>query len=329
VSSQNDGQETAPRPRTLVLSSSKNGPTSWLHDISLSDLREIGELPYVLRKSRIIVSKMSSSDQQMISPLVSVIMPAHNAELYVLASIHSVLEQTMPSFELLVIDDGSTDSTVQLVESYITRDARVRLIKLWKNTGAPAAPRNIGVREARGRWVAFLDSDDIWHPLKLEVQLGILAQTGARFCSTQIFEFTHDYPLDASNLRLQDFEWVSFLRQLIKFRTPTSSVIVDLQLLLSNPFNEDVKYKAREDLDCWLRCHEVVGKSVKIRAPLTGYRINPGQISGNKLSMVFRHYHVLSKYRFKSGRKLGKYAIIFTATHFILSVYYRKFRKKI
>src|SRR5687768_13986927 len=102
-------------------------------------------------------------------PLVSVIMPAYNVEKFIQQSIDSVLGQTFSSWELIIIDDGSTDNTVPIVEENQARTDKILLIR--QENKKQAAARNAGLRIAKGRWIAFLDSDDIWLPNKLEVQL--------------------------------------------------------------------------------------------------------------------------------------------------------------
>ena len=265
--------------------------------------------------------KLIMKNQQ---PTVSIIMPAFNAARYIKATLESVLKQTFEDWELLIVNDCSTDNTGELVEKYKIREPRIHLINLTENKGAPAGPRNIGVRKARGQWIAFLDSDDIWHPEKLKRQLDVLKKTKSKFCSTQMVDFRGDEIPELNDAAENQIEWISFTRQLIKFRTPTSSVVADKALLLKYPFNEDMTYKAREDLDCWLHCHEEIGKSVKITTPMMGYRIIDGQISGKKWVMFKRHLHVLRNYHRLSGRKLYfSEALLFTLTHFTLSFYYR------
>lgn len=261
------------------------------------------------------------------SPSVSIVMPAYNASRYIEATIDSVLKQSFEDYELLIINDCSKDSTASIVERYCERDRRIKLINLSENKGAPAAPRNIGIRKSKGEWIAFLDSDDIWHPNKLQRQIDVLKKTGARFCSTQMIDFVNESTLKLKDGPPDEYKWISFVQQLIRYRTPTSSVIVDRALMERNLFNEDMSYKAREDLDCWLHCHEDIGKSVKIMNPMMGYRIIPGQISGNKWHMLCRHLHVMKKYRFRSGRGLGIGAYIFTFTHFFLALCHRKIQK--
>ncbi|NUU03205.1 glycosyltransferase family 2 protein [Herbaspirillum robiniae] len=263
------------------------------------------------------------------TPLVTVVMPAYNAAGYIVATIGSVLNQSFTDYELLVINDCSKDNTADIVNKFAAADSRIRLINLPANKGAPAGPRNIGIQQARGKWIAFLDSDDLWHPAKLERQIDLLEKTGARFCSTRMMDFIDPATLNLSDAAPEDHEWISFTQQLIKFRTPTSSVVAERALMLNNPFNEDMSFKAREDLDCWLHCHEEIGRSVKITVPMMGYRIIPGQISGKKWVMFRRHLHVLKQYRFRSGRKMGLGAWVFTFTHFALAVYHRNIKKSL
>lgn len=257
------------------------------------------------------------------SPLVTVVMPAYNAAKYISETIESVLRQSFSDYELLVVNDFSKDNTAEIVGNYIKYDSRIKIINLSSNMGAPAGPRNIGIHQARGKWIAFLDADDIWHPNKLQRQIEILKITKARFCSTKMIDFVESTDVKLSDALSLDYEWVSFLQQLIRYRTPTSSVIVEKSLITENLFNEDIRFKAREDLDCWLRCHEVIGKSVKITSPMLGYRIIPGQISGNKWLMIHRHLYVLRQFRFRSGHKLGLIAYLFIVTHLIFGFYNR------
>ena len=111
-------------------------------------------------------------------PSVSVIMPAYNAEKYVEAAIRSVMAQTVTSWELLVLDDGSKDRTAQIVQQLAMEDPRVRFLPNAANIGC-AGTRNRGLDLCQGEYVAFLDSDDIWHPQKLETQLALAKDSGA------------------------------------------------------------------------------------------------------------------------------------------------------
>jgi teichuronic acid biosynthesis glycosyltransferase TuaG len=119
----------------------------------------------------------------MVDPVVSVITPAHDAERFILETIRSVQAQTDPRWEMLVVDDASRDATSEIVREVERTDPRVKLIRLPQNRGAAAA-RNAGMDAARGKYVAFLDSDDLWLPEKNAVQLEVMERTGAEFTFT-------------------------------------------------------------------------------------------------------------------------------------------------
>ena len=115
--------------------------------------------------------------------LVSVIIPAYNCEKYVVEAINSVLAQTYKNWELLVLDDGSKDNTLQVIEEFSKNDSRIKTLPNGKNMGV-SATRNRGIELASGEWIAFLDSDDMWHPLKLEKQLSFAEENAAEFLFT-------------------------------------------------------------------------------------------------------------------------------------------------
>ena len=115
--------------------------------------------------------------------LVSIIMPSYNTGRFIGDSIQSVINQTYSNWELLIVDDCSTDSTEEVVRSF--RDDRIRYFRNEENAGA-ALSRNRALRQARGEWIAFLDSDDLWTPEKLEKQIGFMQKNG------YVFSY-HDY----------------------------------------------------------------------------------------------------------------------------------------
>ena len=105
--------------------------------------------------------------------MVSIITPCYNAEKYLAQTIESVLAQTFQDWEMLVIDDCSSDGSADIIKSYALKDPRVIYLKTSKKSGSPTEPRNLGIQNAKGRYIAFLDSDDLWLPAKLERQLEI------------------------------------------------------------------------------------------------------------------------------------------------------------
>ena len=124
--------------------------------------------------------------------LVSIIMPSYNTAKYIGESIQSVLAQTYTNWELIIVDDCSTDNTDEIIAAIA--DARIRYLKNDKNSGA-AVSRNRALREAKGRWIAFLDSDDLWFPEKLEKQIAFMEANDYHFSYTDYVEID-----EASNL---------------------------------------------------------------------------------------------------------------------------------
>lgn len=107
-------------------------------------------------------------------PLVSVVTPTYNGERHLAETIRSVLGQEFSDFEYIIVDDASTDGTEGILRSYADKDPRIRCFRLERNTGQPAIPRNLGIRNARGKYIALLDHDDLWLPEKLSLQIGYM-----------------------------------------------------------------------------------------------------------------------------------------------------------
>ena len=122
--------------------------------------------------------------------LVSIIMPSYNTARFLGETIDSVIAQTYTNWELIIVDDCSTDNTDEIVGKYLT-DERVRYIKNEKNSGA-AVSRNRALREAKGKWIAFLDSDDLWEPNKLEQQITFMEENGYHFSYTNYIEIDEE-----------------------------------------------------------------------------------------------------------------------------------------
>lgn len=256
---------------------------------------------------------------------VSVITPAFNAASCIERTIRSVQEQSHRNWEMIVVDDCSRDATRDIVKKCAARDGRIRLVALDKNNGAPAVPRNLGVREAKGQWVAFLDADDVWHPQKLATQLQVMRKGEIPFSSTQMVNF-----FDENEIQ---FEWspqfaienITFRKQQLKGRIPASSVVAEKKLIEKFRFNEDFRYKAVEDYHCWLKIHEHIGESVKLLYPFLFYRRIDGQISQSKKYMLQRIYMVHREY---PGNTMLR-AIICTVGHALGGAYYRFLKKGI
>lgn len=183
-------------------------------------------------------------------------MPAFNAESHIAESIQTVFEQTFADWELIVVDDGSTDSTAEVVARYQAEDPRIHLVR--RDNGGQAAARNTGIRQSSAPVVAFLDADDLWLPEKLARQLDILQQTHADlvYCDGYVF---YD---DGSPERADFFAIVPgavsgptmFRLLYARNRIATLSVVVRRQALERvGCFVESRRFQNCEDYDLWLR----------------------------------------------------------------------------
>jgi glycosyltransferase involved in cell wall biosynthesis len=224
----------------------------------------------------------------MTTPSVSVVVPAYNAARYLDISIPSVLAQTWTDFELIVVDDGSTDATAEKVGGF--QDPRVRLVS-QVNRGLAGA-RNAGIRAARGEFIAFLDADDLWHPEKLARHVEHLRRrplVGVSYsASAFIDELGHDLHLmQAPKLRGVRPRDV-FLRNpvgngsapVIRRQTLHDIAFVSPREVTGEWWYFDERFRQSEDIECWLRialttCWEFEG----LASPLTHYRVNAGGLS--------------------------------------------------
>lgn len=186
-------------------------------------------------------------------PKVSIITPTYNRADYIAYAIRSAQEQTFQDWEMVIVDDGSTDNTIQIVSSRMLNDDRIVLHTLTHNSGSPVVPRNYGVRVARGKYVAFLDSDDLWHPEKLEVQVGYLETIGEPFAYHNLLVKYVDVgkqELWAKMSTCHSGEVFPFL--LRKNFIPTSSVLVTRELYRKHG-SMDISLEVSHDWDLWLK----------------------------------------------------------------------------
>lgn len=186
------------------------------------------------------------------TPFVSVIIPTWNRQNTLLIAIESVLNQSIPVHEVLICDDGSTDNSREIVKSI--NDPRVKWIS-GEHAGLPAVPRNRGVRIAKGEWVAFLDSDDIWFKRKLEIQLNYANNSGTLAVSTNAL--IHNVKNNLKKIFFEDKEStqrINFPNLASSNKVITSSVLLHKSILERvGFFSEEKSLRAIEDYELWLR----------------------------------------------------------------------------
>ncbi|WP_111431593.1 glycosyltransferase family 2 protein [Rhodobacteraceae bacterium DSL-40] len=212
-------------------------------------------------------------------PRVSVVTPVWNAEATLAATVASVRAQTMSDWEMLLVDDGSSDRSAALTRTLAAEEPRLRLLGWPENRGAAAA-RNAAIAAARGRYVAFLDADDLWHPEKLAAQLEHMARTGA------VFAFCSYRRVDAVG------------RVLGEVRVPAS--VDRVRLLHGNVIGcltaiydvahfgrvEMPNLRRRQDYGLWLRLLARGGEAHGLDRVLADYRVGAGSLSANKVTAL-------------------------------------------
>lgn len=244
------------------------------------------------------------------APLVSVIMPSYNAERHIAESIASVQSQTLSDWELLVSDDCSSDSTREIVYGIAESDPRVRLLSLDENGGAAKA-RNNSLAHARGRYIAYLDADDLWYPAKLARQTAFMEERGVAFsCASYDVVGEDGAPLGRTVRMRPKSDYKGFLlHNLIQ----TVGVMIDLrmvdkQLLVMPPL------RRCEDAATWLQVLKAGHVCHGIEEVLCGYRRVEGSLSSGKLDgarNIWNLYRNVEHLRFsESAICFVRYAIL-------------------
>ena len=219
--------------------------------------------------------------------MVSIVMPAYCASALISESIESVINQSYTNWELIVVDDCSKDNTVDVVKKHKKYDKRIRLIEVKTNAG-PANARNRALEIAEGRYIAFLDSDDIWLHNKLEVTLKKLSDSEADLAYTAYRRISCDGSETGHYISVP--KSMTYKRLLSNSAIITSSVVYDTKRL--------GKYKMHkvyyDDFACWLEMLKDGAKSIGIDQDLLRYRVTGKKsVSGNKIKSALKVWEQL------------------------------------
>ncbi|MBD2778481.1 glycosyltransferase family 2 protein [Iningainema tapete] len=225
---------------------------------------------------------------------VSVIIPAYNAMTYLPKTLESVLQQTFTDFEVLIINDGSSDNIVQWAEQIV--DSRVKLIS--QENQRLAAARNTGIAHAQGEYIAFLDADDLWEPTKLEKQVRCLEEhpkVGLVHSWTLLVDSEGKVTGKVLKSQIEGDAWQQIVQ---KNTVVVSSVIVRSSCLETvGVFDRDLHYC--EDYDMWIRLASRYPFAV-VKEPLTRYRLHPGTLSTH-CQGVLQSFRILIERAFQSA----------------------------
>jgi glycosyltransferase involved in cell wall biosynthesis len=232
-------------------------------------------------------------------------MPLYNAALSVQRSIISVIQQSFVNWELIIINDRSTDNTLRVVEALKLTDKRIKIFTLSKKSGAACA-RNYGLSIARGRYIAFLDGDDTWHEKKLEFQLEFMKSNKTFFSYTGYSRFSESGRLISKINAVSSTNYHQLLSQNV---VPLLTVMIDTKTTgqLSMP-----ELDRQHDYGLWLKLVRNYGNAHGIDQDLASYFVSSSSLSSNKLLAAKDIWTVFRKYENLSILKALNYFIIYT-----------------
>jgi len=237
---------------------------------------------------------------------VSIITPSYNSEKYISETIQSVLDQTCQDWEMIIVDDVSTDDSPQIIEQYTQKDSRIKLIRSKQNSG-PARARNKAIKEAGGKYIAFLDSDDVWFPEKLEKQVMFMKENDL-VITYSAYETMDEHSIYINTRNIQE---IITYKDMLK-----SNRIGNLTGIYDSDFFGKVYMKeyGHEDYILWLELFKQIESTKGISEPLAKYRIVSKSISSNKLKVL--------KWQWKIYRNIEKLGIFQSAYYMIWYVFY-------
>lgn len=227
--------------------------------------------------------------------MVSIVMPAYNCEKYISKAINSVIAQSVKDWELLVVDDGSTDATCRIVEAYEKQDSRIHLIR-QKENGGVAKARNKGILCAAGEQIALLDSDDVWTEDKLQKQLALQKDTKAElvYCS-------YDFIDESDRCVGKPFcvpKETDYKKMLVQSVISCSTALIDADVLKKHLFQTDYYH---EDYLLWMELLQIPIKAVGCPEVLAHYRQVTGSRSNNKRHAAKQRWII-----YRKALKIGK-----------------------
>jgi len=255
--------------------------------------------------------------------LVSIIMPTYNSEKYISESIESVISQTYKNWELIIVDDNSNDNTEKIVKSYTDKYKNIKYLKLKENKGAAVA-RNKAISLSKGRFIAFLDSDDLWIDNKLDMQVSFMINNNIAFSFTD-YELIDDYGKSLNKIiRMPNkLSYEEYLR---------NTIIQTVTVMIDRNYINDVSMpliRRRQDFACWLGILKNGIIAISIQQTLAKYRRTRNSLSSNKIKAIKGTIYV-----FREVEKLSLMKTIFVFWGYAINackkrIYFEKYLNKI
>lgn len=207
--------------------------------------------------------------------LVSIITPSYNSSFFIDKTINSILAQSYKNWELIIIDDCSRDNSCELIQHYVDQDPRINLIRLETNSGAAVA-RNVGIENATGRFIAFLDSDDIWLPEKLEKQVQFMLENDYALTYTRYHQVNENGELVGE----------LYFPPQINYRKLLKTCVIGCLTAMYDTHKLGKVYfpliRKRQDFAMWLKILKQIDYAYCVPEDLASYTVRSDSISANK-----------------------------------------------
>lgn len=248
---------------------------------------------------------------------VSVIMPSFNSSRFIVDSVKSVMQQSFKNWELVITDDCSTDDTYSILSELAKTDSRIALYQNDKNSGA-AVSRNNSIAKSKGRYLAFLDADDIWLPEKLERQLSFMKSGDIAFSFTAYSLIDENGTAFGRTVDLNNVSEVSYAGMLAKKATlGCSTVMIDRTKF---PFALEMpNIRTGQDYATWLKILKSGITGHCLNEVLTNYRIVKNSISRNKYKKALRQWQI-----YRQHEHLGLFKTLYYFAHYALRAVFRR-----
>lgn len=219
-------------------------------------------------------------------PLISVAMPAYNAEIYIAESIESVLNQNYQNFELIIADDGSTDQTFEIIKFYEKKDPRIKVYSMGENVGLVKI-RNFITGKAKGKYIALLDSDDLCSSNRFIEQVRILESGVCDICASEYYTLHVESGKKRARHR---YESDADLKALLTIYNPicNSTTMISREIMLKFPYQQMHEGAPLEDYALWINLAIAGYRFMTIKQPLVTYRLHPGQVSKQKEELIIQ-----------------------------------------
>lgn len=250
--------------------------------------------------------------------LVSIITPVYNSEKYLFETINSVINQTYLCWELILVDDASTDASIDIIKKFQAQDNRIKLFQLEKNSGTGIA-RNFALQKAQGRFIAFLDADDLWKPEKLQTQISFLQENKLPF-TFSFYEVIDEQGIKLNrevqapkNLKYWQLHFCNFIGNL--------TAIYDVNYFGKVPI---LSIKKRQDWILWLTILKKIKTATPVPQSLAYYRKRENSVSASKINLLKFNYSVYKNYFIYSTVTALFCMIIFLFFQFVVKPFYIK-----